>query len=210
MELLSKNLFSEQILLKRRGWPFGIGFFKRYTWQDENSKCWCVSGGLIYKSVRSLFPLCITSNGSQRFLFRKWAFSELNSSFNNSFPKDRILFLHERFSWSKFLWQAVWITLLSKNFQAENFAVSQWIQKVAKFFCREFWIAVLNAKFNFVKFHFLKFAKMHLIPRIWFASDQWEQITFQEQGLSTFNFQGNYFFHNFTKIIKNQLFYIWK
>ena len=40
---LSKNAFSEQILLKRNAWLKGIDFLEWKTWQELACKYWCVS-----------------------------------------------------------------------------------------------------------------------------------------------------------------------
>ena len=45
-------------------------------------------------------------------------------------------------------------TLLS-----ENFTVLLFFQRIAKLYSSEIWIALLNVKFNFANFHFLKFAE---------------------------------------------------
>ena len=73
LHLLSKNLFSEQILFKRRAWLHGIDFLEWYTRQDDNSKYWWVSVGLIYKPVRSLFPLRITSASKRLTSFKEYS-----------------------------------------------------------------------------------------------------------------------------------------
>ena len=73
LHLLSKNLFSEQILLKRRAWLYGMDFLEWYMWQDESSKCWWISVGLIYKSARSLFLERVTSTSKKLTLSKEYS-----------------------------------------------------------------------------------------------------------------------------------------
>ena len=73
LHLLSKNLFTEQILLKWRASIYRIDFLEWYTWQDENSKYWWVFIGLICKSVRSLFAQRITSTSEKLILSKDYS-----------------------------------------------------------------------------------------------------------------------------------------
>ena len=44
----------EQIRRKRSARLKGIAFFVCRGWQDEHSRCWCLSVGLVYRSVLML------------------------------------------------------------------------------------------------------------------------------------------------------------
>ena len=44
----------EQIRRKRSARLKGIAFFVCRGWQDEYSRCWCLSVGLVYRSVLML------------------------------------------------------------------------------------------------------------------------------------------------------------
>ena len=55
----------EQIRRKRSARLKGIAFFVCRGWQDEYSRCWCLSVGLVYRSVL-MFPSLVKETLTSR------------------------------------------------------------------------------------------------------------------------------------------------
>ena len=58
--LLSKELGSKQILLRRRAWLYGIPLLQWYGWHEEEFGFWWLSVGYTYKSVIMFSPISET------------------------------------------------------------------------------------------------------------------------------------------------------
>ena len=96
LHLLSKNWFSEQILLKRRAWLYGMDFFEWYTWQEVAWRYWWVSVDLTNTSVSNWFPSFIISTSKKSIrsleyfevnLMLRWSWLRISkNSFNFSSP----------------------------------------------------------------------------------------------------------------------------
>ena len=73
----------EQIRRKRSARLKGIAFFVCRGWQDEYSRCWCLSVGLVYRSVLMLPSFVKETLTSRKDTFnRRVRASEFNGRVN--------------------------------------------------------------------------------------------------------------------------------